>query len=70
MKVGITYEITRTYYEEYEVTDCEYKEICEGELPEWVAEDLEYHIEELDGNRDDDWSAVNLETGKTIQDWR
>ena len=69
-RVGITYEITRRCYKEYDVSDQDYVEIYKGNLPEEIAEDLENSIDELEGDRDDDWSAEDIDTGKTIQDWR
>ena len=69
-EVGITYEVTRRYYEKFIVTDDEYEEIYEGNLPERIAKECEDHIDELDGDREDDWTAVDEITGKVLQDWR
>lgn len=69
-KVGINYEVTRRVYEEYEVTDEEYEAIQEGEIPWLIQNDLESNIDSGSGDRDDDWAAVDLETGKQLQDWR
>jgi len=69
-KVGINYEVTRRVYEEYEVTDEEYEAIKEGEIPWLIQNDLENSIDTSCGDREDDWAAVDLETGKQLQDWR
>ena len=69
-KVGINYEVTRRVYEEYEVTEEEYEAIKEGEIPWLIQIDLENSIDSGSGDREDDWAAVDLETGKQLQDWR
>ena len=69
-KVGVTYEITRRYYEEYEVTEEEYSDICGGSLPDRIAIDMETKIDNFWGSRDDNWTATNVRTGEVIQDWR
>ena len=69
-KVGITYEISRRCYEEYEVTEEEYSDICEGLIPDRIAIDMETKIDDFCGSRDDNWTATNTRTGEVIQDWR
>lgn len=69
-RVEVTYEITRRVSEAYWVNEKEYQDIHDGELPERLAHNLEDAIDNLDGDREDDWAAVDLETGKQLQDWR
>lgn len=69
-KVGITYEIARRTYEEFNVSDEDYELIQKGDLPKEIVKDLEDKIESLQGVRFDDWAAEDCVTGKTIQDWR
>ena len=70
-KIGVTYEISRRVYKEYKVTNETYKRLYSGDpLPEDILVDLEDEIDSLNGDRDDDYAIEDLETGKTIQDWR
>ena len=70
-KVGVTYEITKSIYMEYYVHDDQYTDIYEGSLPGEIISDLEWRLEDNDyGCRSDDWTAIDLETGKMLQDWR
>lgn len=69
-KVGINYEVTYRTYKEFEVTDEQYEEIYEGSLPDDIINDLVDAAEWGNADREDDWSAHDVETGKCLQDWR
>jgi len=67
--VEVTYEIKHICSDTFEVSEDEYVQIKEGELPERIISSLEYDIDNLRGTREDDWAATDAVTGVLIQDW-
>ena len=68
-KVEVTYEVTRRVCDTFYVTDEEYEQIRGGELTSQIENDLEYMIDDGDGDRTVNWSAVDDKTGRVISDW-
>lgn len=70
-KIEVTMEICFRLAKEIEVTEEEYREIEHGGLPDHIFNDMEDEIlGDLDHvDKDIDWAADDLETGKPIQGW-
>ena len=68
-RIEITYEVTRRTCETFLVTDEEYDLVKSGEIPERITMELENNIDTGYGDREDNWAAVDDETGEVLQEW-
>lgn len=70
-KIEVTMEISYRMAKEIEVTEEEYTKVKIGCLPYHIFNDMEDEIlGDLDHvDKDIDWAADDLETGKPIQGW-
>ena len=69
--VEITMEVTHMISLQYKVTSEEYDNITKGLLPDRIRNNMETTIKEKPDscNIYMDWTALDSETGKTIQEW-
>lgn len=68
-KVGITCEVVYRAYFEREFTDGDYAMLRHGDIAPLYEQDI-IRDTENHGNLELDYTMVDLETGKTIVDWR
>lgn len=68
-KVEVTYEMTRLAAYIFEVSDEDYQSIKDGCLPLKIQSQMEILCKSKEAYAEDDWAAIDEETGKELQGW-